>query len=135
MPLGARNIQQAVYTRLNAELSQDVYAYVPQDASFPYVFIGHDTASELTTKSTGGKDYTVTIHAFDRGMSGVVVKDILADIYDALHHQESAVTVTGFSLIDIVHEFSEVFYDGGNGPGADEEIHGVIRFRFRMQEE
>src|SRR5664279_4869431 len=96
-------IRDRIYTRLTGYAaltsligSNQVFDFVPESAEPPYVVIGDDTAIDWGTDTTNCWSTTVTIHCWDFEKAGrKSVKAILSAIYDALHRQESSITVTG----------------------------------------
>jgi len=130
-------LQKGIYDKLiaNSALTTTlggtkVYDHVPQGTSAPYVVIGDDTLSEDDTKSNNRWDCTITIHCWDFEKSGrKSVKTILSNIFDALHKQESSITVSGFSLVEIHREFQETFQDPSEEGASDRYYHGVARYR------
>lgn len=129
-------LQVGIYNRLTGYSAlttalggSKVYDHVPQNTAAPYVLIGDDTLIESDTKTANGWEVTLTIHCWDFEAAGrKSVKALLDHIYDALHKQESSVTVTGFSLTYLHCEFQETFQEQSEGP-SDKYYHGVQRFR------
>lgn len=107
-----------------------IYDHIPQGSAFPYVMLGDDTATELDTKTSGGWEVTVTMHAWDYAAAGrKSVKEILGHMYDALHRQEASITVTGFQLVMLNVEFIETFQESASEGASDRYYHGVMRAR------
>ncbi|CAN5263267.1 hypothetical protein BH10PLA2_BH10PLA2_00650 [soil metagenome] len=133
-------LQAAIYTRLtgyaalSALATGGIYDFVPEDAVPPYVVIGDDTAIDWGTKTANGWDTTVTIHCWDFEKAGrKSVKAILSAIYDALHRQETNITISGFSLIMIQHEFETTLQDPSAEGQGDRFYHGIQRYRLLIQ--
>lgn len=134
-------LQAGVYTRLSAYSaltaligSGRVFDYVPENATPPYVVIGDDTSIDWGTKTTDGWEATLTVHAWDFEKAGrKSVKAILSAVYDALHRQEASVTVSGFNLIQIRHEFETTYQDASEEGQNDRYYHGVQRYRALIQ--
>lgn len=134
-------LQAAIYTRLTGYAAltaligaSKVYDHVPQGASAPFVVIGADTMIDGDTKTQAGWECTVTIHAWDFEKAGrKSVKAILSALYDALHQQESSVTVTGFSLVNFRFEFEETFQENAIEGDVDRYYHGIQRYRAFIQ--
>ena len=123
------------YAPLTALVGTKIYDHVPQDETAPYVVIGDHTATDWSTKTRNGWEYTVTIHAWDFERAGrKSVNAILSAIYDALHQAEGAITVAGFDLIQL-HFDNEVpaYPEPGTEGAGDHYYHGVIRFRALLQ--
>ena len=127
----ANALQAAIYTRLTSQLDPTpVYDHVPQNSSYPYVVIGADTLLDDSTKDSPRWNATLTVHAWDRPKAGrKSVKTIIGQIYDALNRQEGNVSLTGFSLISLLHEFDETYQESGVEGSNDHYYHGVMRFR------
>ncbi|MBN9517455.1 DUF3168 domain-containing protein [bacterium] len=112
-----------------------VYDFVQPRLASPYVVIGEDTLVDNSTKTEAGWDATLTIHAWDFQKAGrKSVKTLLGLLYDALHRQESAVTVSGFTLAELIWDgfqttIQETAIEGEN----DHFYHGVTRFRARLE--
>jgi hypothetical protein len=130
-------LQAAIYTRLsnNSALtslvgSSKIFDNVKPSATPPYVVIGDDTSNGWDTKTGNGWEATVTIHVWDYEKTGrKTVKAIMSAIYDALHRQQSNITVSGFSLVNIRCEFETSFQDTTVTGQADSFYHGVQRYR------
>jgi hypothetical protein len=135
-------LQAAIYTRLTAYSAlttalggSKIYDHVPQDTAAPYVLIGDDTLTEGDTKSANGWEATVTIHCWDYEVAGrKSVKTLMGHIFDALHRQESNITVTGFTLVYIHREFEETYQETAEDGANDHYYHGVQRFRALITE-
>lgn len=129
-------LQAGIYTRLTgfaaltALVSTRVYDFVPEDAAAPYVVIGEDTFTEADTKSTNRWEATITIHVWDFEKAGrKSVKSILSAIFDALHRQESNISVNGFTLVEIHRENQLTFQEDAVEGQGDRFYHGVARYR------
>jgi hypothetical protein len=130
-------LQAAIYTRLTGYSAlttalggQKVYDHVPQGTAAPYVVIGDDTLTEWDTKSKNGWECTITIHVWDFEKAGrKSVKTLLSHIFAALHRQETNITVSGFSLVEISREFQESFQESAVEGEQDAYYHGVARYR------
>ena len=144
-PLNA--LQAGIYARLTgfsgltAILGTDgegfakVYDLVPQHVSAPYVLIGDDTAIDFDTKTHLGWDFTVTIHCWDFEKAGrKSVKEIMKQIYEALHEKENAVVVAGVTLVLLRCDFQQTFQEQAVEGAGDHYYHGVQRFRALVTE-
>ncbi len=129
MTLAVNELQKAVFVRLEAQLSAEVYDHVPQNAAFPYVMIGDDTAVDWSTKNNDGQEITLTIHAWTKSAGRKDVKTLLGLIHTALHQQESNLSLTGFSVTSIRFDFAQTFVETASEGESDHYYHGVIRFR------
>lgn len=123
MPDASLPVQAAIFSALSAAVSPvKVYDAVPQNAAFPYLTIGDDTAADAGTKTNQGQEITLTIHAWSQYQGRKEVKELLGKVYDALH--EKPLTVPGFSVSMVRFEYSDSFTD------ADGKTrHGVARYR------
>lgn len=124
------------YTALTTVLGgAKVYDHVPQGTAAPYVLIGDDTINEADTATYNGWEVTLTIHCWDFEKAGrKSIKTLMGHIYDALHKQESNVTVYGFSLAYLRCEFQDSFQDAQVEGATDHYYHGVQRFRALITE-
>jgi hypothetical protein len=138
MPSPDNALQAAIYQRLTgyAPLTtalggQKVYDFVTPKLVAPYVVIGEDTLGDFSTKTNNGWEATLTLHVWDFEKAGrKSVKALLSHIFDALHRQEAAVTVAGFSLVELTWDgFAATFQETGIEGENDHYYHGVTRFR------
>ena len=116
------NIQAAVFTRLNSQLTQAVYDDVPQNAAFPYVVVGDDTSIAFDDDCGNGLESTITIHVWSIYSGRKEVKEIMGAVYNALHRYD--LTISNGYTIAINYEYQDTFLD----PDGTTR-HGVIRFR------
>lgn len=138
----ANALQAAIYTRLTGYSAlttalggAKVYDHVPQDTAAPYVVIGDDTLVESDTKTANGWEATITIHCWDFATAGrMCIKTLMGHIFDALHRQESNITVSGFSLTYIAREFEESYQETAEDGDNDHYYHGIQRFRALITE-
>lgn len=144
-PLNA--LQTGVYSRLTgfagltALLGTDsdgavkVYDHLPQGSTAPYVVIGDDTAIDSDTKTHNGWEVTLTIHCWDFEKAGrKSVKEIMRQLYEALHNCENAVVVAGSTLVLLRCEFQQTFQEQAIIGAGDHYYHGVQRFRALITE-
>ena len=115
-------IQQAIFARLEAELDTPVYDHVPQGSAYPYINIGEDTALQWDTDDSTGSESTLTIHTWSRQYGRRETKQIMRQIYNALHRAE--LDIAGGLFVTCEWEFAESFVD----PDGVTR-HGVMRFR------
>lgn len=130
-------LQAALYGVLKAVLVDvspplaEVYDFAPEDAVFPYITLGEDTAVDDGCKTNTGQEHTVTLHVWDSVMAGAAgkmrAKGILAAVYDALH--EKSFSITGHALVSCRLDFA-----GSVDRDADGQIwHGVVRYRIQTE--
>ena len=127
MSIGQFQLQQAIFSALNvsavtSDLSCGVFDDVPQNASYPYIALGEETAVDFSVKDIQGGDFTVNIHVWSQYKGSKETKQIMDKIHDLLHNIN--LTVTGFNLINLRFEFSDIMRD----PDGITR-HGVMRFR------
>ena len=123
----ASALQQTVFNALDQSstlqnLVTDVYDFVPEGTAFPYVKIGEQTMVDNGTKNKQGTDFTIEVHTFSRYRWSVEIKNIMSVVYDIL--QESSLSVSGASLINMRFEFSDIIKENDGLT-----THGVQRFR------
>jgi hypothetical protein len=124
-------LQQAVYTRLNADatlttsLGATIYDSTPDSAAFPYVVIGDDTEAPNDTMGVTGRDMTLTLHVWSQYVGKKQVKEIQNRI-DALLDRWKP-TVTGWNAVQMLQEFHESFMD----PDGVTR-HGVSRYQIHI---
>jgi hypothetical protein len=118
--------QAGLYTALTAA-GLRVYDFAPQSvdgastATLPYVEIGFAVFSPFDTRATTGFDIVQRIHVRDKSGSAKATKDILGQIYTALHRK--AISVTGYQLVTLERVMSDVTRV------TDGSFHGVCEFR------
>jgi len=100
----------------------NVYDYIPDNTSFPYVKIGEETSVDNGTKTLQGNEHTLVIHTFSQYRGSKEVKNIMSRIYALLH--ESSLSVSGASLVNLRFEFSDVIKENDGLT-----THGIQRFR------
>ena len=128
MSIGQFALQTAIYSTLSNDntltstLGAGVYDDVLEGGTFPYVELGNETALDYSTKNVVGSEYTITLHIWSQYAGSKETKDIMDRIHDLLH--DSNITVTGFNLINLRFEFSDIMRDPDG-----KTRHGVMRFR------
>jgi hypothetical protein len=115
-------VQTAIYTRLDAALSVDVYDDVPQDTPPSYVVIGEGQEFPADTKTHHGVEHQIEIQVFSDKKGAKETKQILGTIYTDLHRK--AITVTGFDATMLQFDSQTIFRDIPTG------WRGVVNFRF-----
>lgn len=100
----------------------NVYDYVPDNSSFPYIKVGEETSVDNGTKTLQGNEHTLVIHTFSQYRGSKEVKNIMSRIYALLH--ESSLSVSGASLVNLRFEFSDVIKENDGLT-----THGLQRFR------
>lgn len=131
MSLHSWELQKAIFTTLNNNVTGvssakiPIYDDVPEGSVYPYVVIGEETATNNGTKTLDGVEHTLTLHAWSQYRGRREIKEIMQSVYEKLHN--TAITVTGASLVNIRQEFSNTLEEQD---GITR--HGVMRFRAVM---
>lgn len=121
-------LQQAIYAYLNGFAGlPSVYDEVPPNPTFPYIAIGDDTHVPFDTDDSLGSEAIVTIHTWSRYRGRKEAKTIQGIIYQRL--TRAPIPVTGFALVTIEFDYSEVLVD----PDGITR-HGVQRFRVLLDQ-
>ena len=121
-------LQEAVYSALSNDntltstLGADIFDDVLEGTTYPFVELGNETAIDYSTKDVDGAEFTITLHVWSQYAGAKETKQIMDRIYDLLHN--SSLTVTGFNLINLRFEFSDIMRDPDG-----KTRHGVMRFR------
>lgn len=128
-------LQTAIYSRLTGFAALTalvgggtprIYDHVPDNgAAFPYVTIGESTAIPFDTKDTLGSEDIISIHVWSRYKGKKEVKQILGEIYNALHRY--ILTLPNHVCVDCLQEMSEVYQDD------DKTYNGIARYRVTTQ--
>lgn len=127
-------LQGALHSALTADpdvmaIAQSVRDVQPQasdsasSAPFPFVTIGDITVSQDDTDALIGFIALCRVHSFSQSGSQDEVKRLQGAIFDALHRQESALTMSGYNLYSFLREDSFVMVDD------DQRFHGVCEYR------
>jgi len=126
--IGQTALQTIIFSTLSGDsnltstLGATVQDEVPSGTNYPVVQIGDDNAIDFSTKDLAGSETTIMIHVWSREFGSAQTKNIMDRIHTLLH--DSALTVTGFNLINCRLEFTDVMRD----PDGITR-HGVMRFR------
>ena len=128
MTIGSFALQEAVYSTLNGDntltstYGAEIYDEVPEDSAAPYVTIGYGTPTDYSTQNIDGGEQTLTIHVWSEYRGAKECKQIMDRVHDLMH--DSTFSVTGFNLVNMRFEFSEIIRD----PDGVTR-HGIMRFR------
>lgn len=128
MSIGQFALQTTIYSTLSSDntltstLGSGVYDEVVESATYPFVALGEETAIDYSTKNTNGGETTINVHIWSQYKGSKETKQIMDRIHDLLH--DSNLSVTGFNLINLRFEFSDILRD----PDGVTR-HGVMRFR------
>jgi len=106
----------AIYTRLNAQLTVNVYDQVPQDlssANYPFVRIDAIQTANNDTDSENGFSATMQIVGFSQYRGAKEINTMVDSVYDALQHWAFPDTATyGISGIQETFKTIAVQPDG-----------------------
>ena len=90
---------------VTALVSSRVYDEPPQAAAYPYIRFGDISPSAFDTNTTEGSLVSIGIEAHSRSAAGrVEAVQMVEAIKAALHRNEAAVTVTGFTLVELIFQ-------------------------------
>ena len=93
-------------------VSTRVYDEPPPDVVFPYLRFGDITPVAFDTDTLEGSLVSVSLEANSRSASGrVEAAQIVEAVKAALHRQETSVTVTGFTLVELIFQTFSVTRD------------------------
>lgn len=122
-------LQKAVHAALSSDPTltgllggTQVYDDVPRGAAFPYVTFGQTTERDWSTGSDEGSEHLVTLHVWSRA-HGRKETDLIAGAMKNVLHG-AALTLAGFRLVNLRHEFSDAMRDPDG-----ETFHGIVRYR------
>jgi hypothetical protein len=128
MSIGQFALQTAIYSTLSNDnnltstLGAGVFDEVTEGATYPFVALGEETATDYSTKDLVGGETTINIHIWSQYKGSKETKNIMDRIHDLLH--DSDISVSGFNLINLRFEYSDIMRD----PDGVTR-HGVMRFR------
>lgn len=95
-----------------ALVSTRVYDEPPQGVVYPYIRFNEISPSAFDTDSTEGALVDLSLEAHSRSASGRVEAAQMAEaIKDALHRQEAGITVSGFTLVEMIFETFSILRD------------------------
>jgi hypothetical protein len=122
-----------VRSRIVSETGRKVFDHVPHqpegkpDEDFPFVAMGDSDFIPFDNDDTKGAQVDVNVHVLSRYKGDKEARDILDEVYAALHR--AALTRTGYNFVDCFFEFSGVItLDDGN------TRLGTARYRVTIQE-
>jgi hypothetical protein len=127
MSVGQFALQTTIYNALNVSavtttLSCGVYDEVIEGNTYPFITLGEESTIDYSTNTETGSETTVNIHIWSQYKGSKQTKEIMDKVHDLLH--DSNLSVTGFNLINLRFEFSDIMRD----PDGITR-HGVMRFR------
>ena len=130
MSVHSFELQKSVFSALNGASITDaggsaitgVFDDVPQDTAYPYIVIGEETASNISTKTLDMHEHTLTIHTWSQYRGRKEIKVIMEQIYDTLNN--ASLSVSGGQAVNMKQEFLTTLVDAD---GITR--HGILRFR------
>ena len=130
MSVHSFELQKSVFSALNGASITDaggsaitgVFDDVPQDTAYPYIVIGEETASNISTKTLDMHEHTLTIHTWSQYRGRKEIKVIMEQIYDTLNN--ASLSVSGGQAVNMKQEFLRTLVDAD---GITR--HGIMRFR------
>lgn len=97
---------------VTALVSTRVFDEPPQGVTFPYLRFGDITPTSADTDTIVGVSVDISLEAESRSASGrVEAVRIVEAVQAALHRQETSVTVTGFTLVELIFQTHSVTRD------------------------
>lgn len=118
-------LQQAMYERLVTNTARSVFDVPPQDAVYPYILIGDDTAGDIGTKTDHADEVFATVHCWSRAFGLTEAKTLVAEVVAAF--TDNPLQVQGFQVKMVNVDFRSVH----NDPDGITR-HGVVRLRFKL---
>jgi len=130
MGLHSWNLQKAIYSTLSSANITDeagnaitgVFDDLPEGTAYPYIVIGDDTATNISSKGKDMHEHTLNIHIWSQYRGRRDIKEIMGRVYTALN--DVSLSVSGALGINIKHEFDTTIVEGD---GITR--HGIMRFR------
>ena len=120
-------LQGELYEALNGAISCSVYDEAPQGSAFPYVTIGDTVAVEFDTVTTKGAYASFDVHVWSRKHGMKETKEILGEIYNALHQVKLTNAEYTFTECYFVQSTTMVDADGITR-------HGITEFKTIIEE-
>jgi len=120
--------QAALVDKL-AGIGKPVYAVRPQaadggsDADYPHIHLDPPVATAWDTSTEDGRDIVQRVHVRWRGQSLVPGQQLMAEVYDLLHHGD--LQMTGWRLVLLQFEQEFVTDLGGSFDGVC-EYRGLV---------
>ena len=95
----------AANAELTAIVGQRIYDEPPQPVTYPYVRFNEIRPRAFDTDTTEGSEVDLSFDAYSRSVSGrVEAMQIAEAVKNALHRKETSITVTGFTLVEMIFE-------------------------------
>ena len=94
-------------------VSTRIYDEPPQDVVFPYLRFNTIQPNAFDTDTAEGALVDISLEAHSRSASGRVEATQIAEaVQAALHRQEASVTVSGYTLVELIFDAISVTRDG-----------------------
>ena len=109
-------------------VSTRIYDEPPQDVVYPYLRFNTIQPNAFDTDTAVGALVDISFEAHSRSASGRVEATQIAEaVQAALHRQETAVTVTGYTLVELIFETISVTRDSdGRGYTAIISLQAML---------
>jgi len=114
-------LQRALFSALNGQLSAPVVEDVEQGSTFPCVTIGENQHNDFSTDTEDGAEVLITIHTWSRTDSIKETLVLLDEINAILNRSE--LVLTSWLCAGVSFDMSSVMKDPDG-----RTRHGVIRF-------
>ena len=114
-------LQKALFSALNGQLSAPVVEDVEQASAFPCVTIGENQHNDFSTDTEDGTEVLITIHTWSRTDSIKETLVLLDEINAILNRSE--LVLTSWLCAGVSFDMSSVMKDPDG-----RTRHGVIRF-------
>lgn len=114
-------LQKALFSALNGQLSAPVVEDVEQGSTFPCVTIGDNQHNDFSTDTEDGAEVLITIHTWSRTDSIKETLVLLDEINAILNRSE--LVLTSWLCAGVSFDMSSVMKDPDG-----RTRHGVIRF-------
>jgi hypothetical protein len=89
-----------------------IYDEPPQNVVFPYLRMVDINPAAFDTDTTEGAEISISVEAYSRSASGRVEAAQMAEaVRAALHRQEASLTVSGFTLVELIFQTFNVTRD------------------------
>jgi len=89
-----------------------IYDEPPQNVVFPYLRMVDINPAAFDTDTTEGAEISISVEAYSRSASGRVEAAQMAEaVRAALHRKETSLTVSGFTLVELIFQTFNVTRD------------------------
>lgn len=126
--IGNEQLQIGIYNQLKAS-GLMVYPYVPKTAEYPFVALGEEYITDVSTKSKRHKEIYHVIHTFSMSKNKKEINDMNNKVIEALSEPFSL--EDGFYISKAKDDYTQTMLD----PEVDGVFHGVLRFKYTISKE